>query len=388
MPQDRSVMIVAGEASADLHGAKLVETLRLARSELHVWGVGGKAMREVGFDAVVPAEKISVAGLTEVLFAIPRIWGILRKLTALVKERRPDVVVLIDLPDFNLRLAQRIHALGIPIVYYISPQVWAWRQKRVELIRKVVTQMLVILPFEQAFYQKHGVRAQFVGHPLVEELPEAPDRDAARRNLNISDRGQPVIAILPGSRDKEVSRHLPVMLEGIRLLKRHFPELVAFVPVASTIPMAHVQRLIAKSGVRVNAVPEGATEVLSAADAAVVCSGTATLQTALLSRPMVVVYRVSWLTYQILKRLVKVAHIALVNLIANRRLVTELVQGDLTAENISTELRKLLEDPVARMRLNQEFAGIRRALGRGGTATQVSRVVLNYIPDGAAQGHG
>jgi lipid-A-disaccharide synthase len=377
-------MIVAGEASADLHGAKLVESLRGARPQLHVWGVGGAAMRAEGFDAVVPAEKISVAGLTEVLFAIPRLWGILRRLTALVAERRPDVVVLIDLPDFNLRLARRIKKLGIPVVYYISPQVWAWRKKRVHMIREVVTQMLVILPFEQSFYQEHGVSAQFVGHPLVEELPESPDRDRARRELGVAEKASPVLAVLPGSRHKEVTRHLPVMLEGVRLLKLRFPDLSALVPVASTIPMRLVESIVSASGVRgVTPVAEKATECLAAADAAIVCSGTATLQTALLARPMVVVYRASWLTYQILKRLITVTHIALVNLIAGRRLVAELIQGELTPKNIETEVVKLLDDPVHRMRLNQEFQAIRKSLGRGGTATQVARVVLNYIPSGS-----
>lgn len=374
-------MIVAGEASADLHGSLLVQALRHVRPGVETWGVGGAAMRESGFEAVIPAEKISVAGLTEVLFSLPRIWRLLGRLAKMVPERKPDVIILIDLPDFNLRLAKRIAALEIPIVYYVSPQVWAWRQKRVELIRELVTQMLCILPFEQKFYSEHGVRAQFVGHPLVQQLPASPNREEAKTSLGITTAQGPVIALLPGSRPKEISRLLPMMLAAVRLLKRHFPDAIAVIPVASTIRRKSIDKLVRKSELRAIVLDGGAPTALAAADAAVVCSGTATLQAALLSRPMVVVYRVSWLTYRILKRMVKVTHISLVNLIAGRRLVPELVQSDAKPEKIEENLRLFLEDPLVRIRLKQEFGEIRRHLDKGDTAMHVARVVMNYLPE-------
>lgn len=373
------VLIVAGEASADHHGAALVRELKALRPDVQCFGVGGKHMRELGFDCVARAEDMAVAGLTEVLWALPRLLGIASALTKAAMERRPDVAVLIDHPDFNLRLAKRLKALGIRVVYYISPQVWAWRQSRVEVIRQRVDEMLVILPFEQAFYEKHGVRAQFVGHPFVEELPKDPDRGEARTSLALAPGNGPMVALLPGSRRKEVSRHLPIMLQAMRLLRETIPNARVLIPVASTIDRATIEAEVERSGVDAQVIDGHATEVISAADAAVVCSGTATLQTALLKRPMVVVYRVSWLTYQILKRMIKVAHIAIVNLIAGRALVPELIQDAFTAENVAQHIRGLLADHTARESVEAELSQLRERLGDGATAQKVARVVVTYL---------
>lgn len=341
-------------------------------------------MRAEGLEAIADAEQISVAGLTEVLFAIPRIWRILRRLTTEARARRPAVAVLMDLPDFNLRLAARLKKLGIPVVYYISPQVWAWREQRVHQIKDLVSQMLVVLPFEQEFYQKHGVRVRFVGHPLLEQIPASPSRSEARGELGLPPTQGPIVALLPGSRKKEITRHLPRMLAAVSLLKRKFPEVHAVVPVASTIPRALVDRLVRKVGMVATVVDEQSTEALVAADAAVVASGTATLQAALIGRPMVVVYRVSWLTYHIVKRLVSVAHIALVNLIAGQRLVPELVQHEFTANKLEAELRALLSDAVVRVRMANELGAVKRQLGGTGASSRVADVVLSYLPENPA----
>ncbi len=352
--------------------------LKGLRPDVQCFGVGGKHMRDLGFDCVARAEDMAVAGLTEVLWALPRLLGIANSLTRAAAERRPDVAVLIDHPDFNLRLAKRLKALGIRVVYYISPQVWAWRQSRVEVIRERVDEMLVILPFEQEFYAKHGVRAQFVGHPFVEELPRDPDRAQARASLALAAAG-PLVALLPGSRRKEVSRHLPIMLEAMRVLRQTIPNARALIPVASTIDKSSVELAVQRAGVDAQVIDGHATEVLSAADAAVVCSGTATLQTALLKRPMVVVYRVSWLTYQILKRMIKVAHIAMVNLIAGRALVPELIQGAFTAENVARHISGLLADKHARESVEADLSRLRDQLGDGETAKRVAQVVVTYL---------
>lgn len=375
-----SVLIVAGEASADLHGAKVMRELRRARPDVQVFGVGGKHMRAEGLDCLTPAEDMAVAGLTEVLLALPRLLGIARRLMSAARARKPQVAVLIDHPDFNLRLAAKLRRLGIPVVYYISPQVWAWRQHRVHLIRRLVDRMLVILPFEQEFYEQHGVPALFVGHPFTEDLPEDPSASEARAALGLPAAEAPVVALLPGSRRKEVTRHLPVMLQAVRLLEQRFPGLVPLIPVASTIPRELIDAEVRRAGVTVRVVDGQATQVLSAADAAVVCSGTATLQTAMLLRPMVVVYKVSWLSYQILKRMVKVAHIAMVNLIAGRPLVPELIQGRFTAENVADEIGKLLADAAARADLRAELAAIRKRLGGTGASRKVAHVVAGYLP--------
>jgi len=373
------VMIIAGEASADLHGEKLVDALKAKAPGLQAFGIGGPGMRSHGFEAIVPSEDISVAGLTEVLFAIPRIWRIMRRITAVARERRPDVAVLIDMPDFNLRLAKRLNTLNIPVVYYISPQLWAWRQGRVKQIRERVDKMLVILPFEKDFYEKHGVPVEFVGHPLIEELPLDTNRDGARERLTLTKHKGPLIAVLPGSRHKEVSRHLPVMLAGLLRLKEKFPGLRPVIPVAHTIDRAMVERSVAASGLEADIVDGHATDVLLASDAALVCSGTSTLQTALLLRPMVVVYRVSWLSYQILKRLVKVAHIALVNLIAGRALAPELIQNAMTPKAIADAVEPFLDDSPLAEETRAAFRGLRAQLGDGNTAERVADAVLPYF---------
>lgn len=337
-------------------------------------------MRAEGLEVIVGAEEISIGGLTEVLGAIPRIVGILRRLARLAAERRPQAAILIDLPDFNLRLAARLKKLGIPVIYYVSPQVWAWRQTRVRTIRKLVDRMLVILPFEEQFYRQHGVNAEFVGHPLVEELPNPPERLVARAALALAPEG-PVVAVLPGSRRQEVTRHLRPMLEAVAIMRQRFPKLQAVVPVASTIAPELIERIVEESKVATCVISGRSTDVLAAADVAIVCSGTATLQTALLLRPLVVVYRVSWLTYHILKSMVKVAHITLVNLIANRPIVTELIQHEFTAARLAAETEKLLIDREQHARMTSELAAIRSELGAKGAAARVVEVTLEYVKE-------
>lgn len=375
-----SILMVAGEASADQHGAKVLSKLRAVRSDVQVFGIGGESMREAGLTPIARAEDISVAGLTEVLFALPRIYRIMGQLTAAAAERRPAAAVLLDLPDFNLRLAARLRKLGIPVIYYISPQVWAWRPKRVEAIKRLVDKMLVILPFEEDFYRQHGVDAEFVGHPLVEDLPAPTAPNQARTASGLVPTSGPVVALLPGSRAKEVSRHLPLMLQGLAELRQSVPELRALLPVASTIERSQIDALVTASGESVTVLDGRASEALQAADVALVCSGTATLQTALLERPMVVVYRVSWLTFQILRRLVRVAHIALVNLIAGHKLVPELVQGEFTALNVAEELRRLLLDAEHHKKVKQQLHRMRDQLGSQGAADRVATVTASYLP--------
>ena len=381
------VLMVAGEASADMHGAQVVRALKKSRPDLGIFGVGGAAMREAKFDATIRAEDMSLGGLTEVVWALPRMVSYLRRLLRLATILRPAVAILIDLPDFNLPLARKLKRLGIPVVYYISPQIWAWRRRRVHQIRHVVDHMLVILPFEKPFYARYGMQVEFVGHPLLEELPPPLEHTEARRRLNLQEHRGEVVAVLPGSRPKEVVRNLPTMLAGVAAVLPRFPHLKVLIPVASTVPRELVASIIQRLAIPgVRALPERASEVIGAADVVLVCSGTATLQTALLLRPMVVVYRVSWLTYQILRRLVHVAHIGLVNLIAGRRLVPELLQGTFNAHNVAYELTRLLRDADLRQRLRDDLASLRRTLGDGHTADRVAAVAQRYLPQPSRSG--
>ena len=369
-----SVMMVAGEASADLHGAELVKELK-ARGTHDIFGVGGPSMRALGFNAHYPAEAISVAGLTEVVFALPRLIRMLRGLVDLAIEKKPDIVVLIDLPDFNLRLAKRLKKHGIKVVYYISPQLWAWRKRRVEIIRRYIDRMLVILPFEEDFYRQHQVSVDFVGHPLIEETQDVMSSREARAHFKLSEDDK-VLALLPGSRLKEVQRLLPPMLESFQRLRAANPKLIGLIPIASTLKESDLSGQTPQAlleGIRF--VDEQAPEVVRAADAAIVCSGTSTLQTALLSTPMVIVYKVSWLTFAILKRLVKVAHIGLVNLIAGKRLVPELLQEDCSADQIVAALTPLIEDTGERQAMLSEFETLRSSLGEPGVSRRVSDIL-------------
>jgi lipid-A-disaccharide synthase len=384
-----SVLICAGEASSDLHARDVILALRQASPEIALFGMGGPCMRAVGFEAQVRAEDVSVAGLTEVVWALPRLWGCLRRLVELARSRRPCVALLLDLPDFNLRLARRLKALGIPVVYYIGPQVWAWRKGRLKILQQLVDDMLVILPFEEAFYRRHGMPARFVGHPLVQQQgppPDAAGRQRARQRLGVGD--TPCIAILPGSRAKELSRHLPEMLAAMHALSAELGQtLQVLLPVASTLSRAAVEQLMSRqlpaAGGRLDLhlLDGEAPLALLAADVAVVCSGTATLQAALQGRPMVVVYRVSRLTYAILRRLVDLPYIGLVNLIAQRPLVAELLQEKFCVENLVREVRRLLpttQGGVAHAAMQQELLDLRAHLGAKPTAQLVAQAVLQH----------
>lgn len=377
--------MVAGEASADAHGAAVLRALTAQYGPVNVFGVGGPKLRALGMDALFAAEDMSLAGLTEVLWGLPRMVRTLWALVRAAKSRKPDVAVLLDLPDFNLPLAKRLKKMGVPVVYYISPQVWAWRAGRVHHIRRWVDKMLVILPFEAPFYQSHQVPAEFVGHPLTEHLPEldrGEGQKVARLHLGLAaGSAASVVALLPGSRRKEVQRHLPTMLQAVahmRAAGHH--DLTALLPVASTINTAWVQQMVHDSGVSVRLYDGDSREVLSACDAAMVCSGTATLETALIGRPMVVVYRVSFISYHILRRLISVAHIALVNLIAKERLVPELVQGAFTAQALAEHTTRLLEPGPSRRRLMQRLRDLRAQLGHKKPSLAVAKAIMTYLP--------
>ena len=378
-----SVLMVAGEASADVHGAQVLQALRQRHGPVTAFGIGGAAARAAGLATLYRAEDIALAGLTEVVFALPRLFGMLRQLARLAQERRPRVAVLIDMPDFNLPLARRLKALGIPVIYYISPQVWAWRAGRVKQIRRLVDRMLVVLPFEEAWYRARSVDALFVGHPLLDELPTPggpAQQQAARAQLQLGQQVGPVLALLPGSRREEVARHLPPMLAAVALLRKaDHPSLCAVLPVASTVAPEQIAQLVRDAGVDVVVVQGHSDEALLAADAALVCSGTATLQAALLERPMVVVYRVSWLSYLILRHLIRVAHIGLVNLIAQARLVPELVQEALTPEALAAAVAPQLTPGPTRELLVRRLSALRRILGTRRPASTVADILASYL---------
>jgi len=410
-----SIFISAGEASGELYGALLASALshrfapKSERAELkgetaELWGMGGPRMAAAGVEIVVRSEDMAVMGFTEIVRHLPRIYREFRKLKRAIRERRPTVAVLIDFPEIHFRLAKEFHRLGIPVIYFVSPQLWAWKPHRIRLVRKFVQRMLVIFPFEEAFYRERGVEAEFVGHPLADLPPPAIAREqfAAENGL---DPAKIWVGLLPGSRLKEIEANLPEMLEAARGL-RDFPqglkprsycsadgtaEAVPFqserldevlqetekaksetqtceflIPLAPTLNAAQrkvVLQMVENlgSGLPVRLVSD-ARAALFHARASVVASGTATVEAALIGNPFVVVYRVSPLTYAIARRLVKVPHVAMANLIAGKRVVPELIQHDFTAANIVQHLVQLLPDGPARESMMKELGAIREAL--------------------------
>lgn len=349
------ILISAGEASGEMYGAQLIEALRRRDPALEFFGVGGQGMREAGCDTIIDASDLSVVGITEILGHLPKIWGLFHKLIDEADLRRPDLAIVIDSPAFNWRVARQMKKRDIPVIYYVAPQFWAWRQGRVRLLRKYITKALVIFPFEEKFYRKRGVDATFVGHPLAELPPPSISREAyaAQFNLNIAKQW---ITIMPGSRVKEVRMNLPTMLDAATLLGAGFEFLL---PVAPTIDR---ELLVESTKGRGIALVAGAHPALYHSRAAIVASGTATVEAATMGTPFLMVYRVSQLTYTLGKPRIKVPHFAMVNLIAGERIVPELVQGDFTAERVVSRLREILSDGPARTTMIEGLARVKSRL--------------------------
>ena len=368
-----TIFISAGEASGEHYGALLIQALKrqLAASgkSAQFFGMGGDRMVAAGLDRVVRSEDMAVMGITEVIRHLPRIYGEFYKLRQSIRARKPDVAVLIDFPDIHFELAEELHRLHIPVIFFVSPQLWAWKKHRIKLVQKYVTKMLVIFPFEEPFYRERGVQAEFVGHPLAElPLPSISREQFARENG--LDPARTWIGLLPGSRPKEIRDNLPEILKSAHQLSAWAPSdppvFEFLIPLAPTLNAP--QREEVRSLVQIHApspsvhLVEDAAAALFHARASVVASGTATVEAALIGNPFVVVYRVSPLTYAIAKRVVKVPHVAMANLIAGKRIVPELIQHDFTARNIVQQLEPLLPEGPARQSMMNELKTIRNVL--------------------------
>jgi lipid-A-disaccharide synthase len=378
----KKILIIAGEASGDLHGSNLVKALKEQDPSITVYGVGSRRMREAGVTMLADASEISVVGATEVLTHIGAIYSIYTKLKRFLREERPDLLVLIDFPDFNILTGKAAKKLGIPVLYYISPQVWAWRKGRVKTIAKIVETILVVFPFEVELYRATGVDVRFVGHPLADVVDSPYTRDEARKQLGLA-QDRRTIAILPGSRRKEIMHLLPGMLAAAKLLQGRFPDIQFILPVAPTLEQDFVKRFVDESGVPVTVIDGRVYDVLRASDAAIVTSGTATLETGLMAVPMVIVYRASRLTYWIGKLLVSVRNFGLVNIVAGRAVVPELLQDDATPERIAEELGSILADPEKHRRITEELVNVRTVLGAGGASQRAAAVVRELLTKAA-----
>ena len=367
-------MIIAGEASGDLYGARLVLAMKRVAPDLGFFGLGGPEMEKVCVRVLFQLSAMAVVGMTEI---IPRIGYILRALRELKTSLRcshPDLLILIDYPGFNLNLAKKARVLGIPVLYYIPPQVWAWWRGRVRKIARSVDRVAVILPFEEEFYQRFGLPVEYVGHPLMDLPLPGGSKKMIREGLGISHEKGPILGLLPGSRAEEVARMMPEMIGAAEIISRYYPRLHCILPLASTVREDVVRPYVENATIDVTIGRSDTKELLKIADLALVTSGTATLEAAIMETPMIIVYKVSPLSYILGRFLAKVSHIGLVNLIAGRTIVPELIQGEATAFRLAEEALAILKNNGLRAEMKRQLRSIREQLGQGGASRKAASI--------------
>ena len=370
-------MISCGEPSGDLYAGALIAALRRREPTIEVFGLGGDRFKAAGGDLVADFHGLSVTGLTEALAVLPRSWRTLRALVAAARERKPHALVVIDYPDFNFRLMRAVKRLGVPVIYYVSPQLWAWRAGRIKTMKQVVDVVLPIFPFEEPIYRREHMDVRFVGHPLIDLAVAERSREQLLQRLKL-DHAKPVVALLPGSRPNELERLAPVMAAAAPMIAakvRGAQFIVARAPDLSD----RLFEGFGLPGVTLRIVEGQTDDVLQAADAVVTASGTATVQAALHGKPMVVLYKLSPTTYRLGKRLARVEMYAMVNLIAGERIVRELIQDDCTAEAVAAETIRILVEPEYRNRMIDQVAEVRRRLGGPGASERAAEAVLDVV---------
>jgi len=371
-------MIVAGEASGDIYGAELVREALKLDPRLHFSGIGGARMREAGVETLVDSAQMAVVGLIEVIRHFDVIASAFTRLKRILLGAPPDLLILIDYPGFNLRLAKVARKAGVRVLYYISPQIWAWRQGRVKKIARLVDHMAVILPFEVPFYEKHHVPVSFVGHPMTDIVRVTASRAEAAASLGLDPRRK-IVGLFPGSRRNEIERLLPVIVDAATILQREFPDIQFVLPLASTLGREDILPRLEGRGLNVRISSERIHDLIRSCDAIISVSGTVTLEIALVGTPMVIIYRLASLTYQLAKRLVKVENIGLCNIMAGGTVVQELIQDDASPEKMAAEITRLLTDDAYNQGIRDKLSAIRSRLGEGGASANVARLAINMI---------
>lgn len=367
----KRIFFVAGESSGDIHGANLIRALRELAPEVQCEGLGGRHMAAAGMELHYDLAEHAIMGFTEVLKSLGMVRRIFRESVTRLEKNRPDALVLIDYPGFNLRLARKAHKLNIPIIYYISPQVWAWKRRRIRTIAHLVRKMLVILPFEAALYEEAGVDCTHVGHPLLDHIPTVKVDGSLRDKF--------VIGLLPGSRRQEIERLLPVMLDVARDIRQRHPEAYFVSPCVDAERETQIRAIA--GDFPLHTLVGKTYEVLDTARFCMVASGTATVETALFGVPFIILYRVTSPTYWIARALVRVDHIGMVNILANKRVVPEFVQGEATRARMAPTALELLEDTPARRQMIEDLAAVRAKLGGSGASRRAAVEILNVLSE-------
>ena len=375
----RHVLIVAGEASGDLHGANLVRAMKRQDPTITVSGIGGTQMEQAGVKILISASEMAVVGMTEVFLRLRVIFRARQKLKNLLKnDPPPALLILIDYPDFNIHLASLAKRWNVPVLYYISPQVWAWRRGRVNKLAKRVDRMAVILPFEEDFYRDRGVDVTYVGHPLLDAIPDNLKKEEVIGEMGLQN-GSPVLGLLPGSRQEEIKNVLPSMIKACEILSSRYPNLECVLPIASTVSVEWVQSFLAESCVKIHISNLDIYRTLRACDLALVASGTATLETAIMGIPMIVVYRVSPISYWIGKKLIKIPYVSLANFVAGKPIVPELIQKELSPDRLADEALKILEGRQRRGDMIRNLEAVRNRLGERGASERAARITFEMM---------
>lgn len=369
------VMLSAGEASGDLHGAGIAAALKTLQPDIRLFGMGGEGMRAAGVEILYDIADYSVMGFVEVVKNLPRLFKLRDNLAAIMEQEKPDILVIIDYPDFNLRLAKCAKALGIPVFSFIPPSAWAWRKGRAKSVAKLADKIAAIFPFEMDVYQKAGADIAFVGNPLVDLVKPSMTKEAAYQFFQ-ADAKAPIVLLLPGSRKQEIASLLPVMLKSAEKIAMQKPNCQFFLPVASTIPQEMLQNIIDQHNVKVKLTETNTYDLMYIADAAIAASGTVTLEAALLNLPVVVVYKMAALTYFIGKILVKIPHISLPNIIAAKEIIPELLQSAVNAERITDEVLQLCKENPHSATVRKELAAVKEKLGESGAFGRAAALIL------------
>ncbi len=375
----KKIMILAGEASGDNHGAEVVQALKERDGDLFFYGMAGPAMRKASVEPLIKTEDMAIMGFVEVIANLNTVWKSYCIIKKTFKTNRPDLIILIDYPGFNLKIAELAKKFHIKVLYYVSPQIWAWKQKRIEKIKQYVDHMAVIFPFEEAFYKKFNVPVTYVGSPQMESVQCDLSCEEAKKVLGL-DAGKKTLVLLPGSRKLEIKRLLPVMLNVAKKLLEFSPEMQFVLPVASTLNIAGIKNYVEASGIKQITVIKGQSyTAIRAADVALCTSGTVTLETALLGTPLVIIYKMHWLSYEIIKRLIKINMIGLCNIVAEKKVAPELIQHEASVKNIVTHIHALLDHEETRRAQLDAFSHLRDKLGTKKASEQVAELAMHLL---------
>lgn len=379
----KKVLLVAGEASGDLHGSHLVKAIQSIDPEIRFFGVGGEGLKKAGMELLYPSQSLSVVGITEVFLKLRAILKALQGLKKSMDRERPDLLILIDFPDFNLWLGKIAHRRGLPILYYISPQVWAWRPGRVKLIARLVKKMIVLFPFEVPLYEAAGVDVEWVGHPLLDIVKPTLSKKEALRQFDL-DPNRRTIGLLPGSRIHEIERLLPPLLDSAHLLQEELPDLQFVIPLAPGLPKTLLSPWMKNISVPLKIVEGFTYDVMNLSELLIAASGTVTLEGAILEKPMIIIYKVSVPSSWVARALVRLDHIGLVNLVAEKEIAPELLQGDVQPRRIADEALRILRDPLLSRKMAESMREVRQKLGEPGAAQRAAQIALSMLKETGA----